>query len=315
MKNYLMLTCACAVTLTIVACSGKTENNAANQPESVAVMSDEQTTAEQPVAATATENPLLAAEVQEMYELSMSDADDEQKQKTMHLVNRIMSMLNATQDQPELEWLWYDAVNVAMQEYATAAGRKADVASVLADINEILAPLSAGAQFEMNQYAYIDSNLKLYETLGAYHALQNSAKDAEMKSLIYAEFVAWCAWRNDLQKKYTEYDLGDDWYSMKPMEISSNYYYLCDQRLKMLQEEQRLWAGKTDYQQRQATVKGSQWNEWLEPLGDFAAEMKESFGNWRDVRVKIQKQLGGEAGKAYDKMTADLHAMALIRED
>lgn len=318
-KKYYCFGCVCAAAILLASCTAKEKTNEdqATADETVEVTVEDHSTTEETLAETPAQdqNPLIDTEVVMIYELTVQDQNDEQKQKAMYLVNRIMSMLNATENNTNKVWLWYDAVNVAMRDYAQETGRSADPESVIRDIDEVMFPLSGGAQFEMNQYAYVDATIQQYIMIGLYHSLVNGTKNNELKTLIREEFDTWCAWSDVLHQKYSEIDLGEEWYSMKPLEISSNFRTLCCVRAELLKEELSVLSGKTDYEQRMSTVTSSAWQKFLSECNQLEPEMKYAFNQWRDRRVKIQKLLGGDAGKAYDRITADIHAILMLPDE
>lgn len=285
--------------------------------------------AEEEVSQVVIKEALLALEPEEYYEQIYEDmVPTPREEKALKLANRVVTMyFSIDHSVPDHVWLWAEAVEQVVRNYAKESRLKYDTARY--DLHEALSYYGYDIQTQssMNTYAYYLTAIQTYEAAVRYQQLIDRIEDTQLKKLIRAEYNAWFVWMDAQYFTNTYYTHGNDHYSMLPLDLWSFHKYHTDNRLAVLNVEEEVLVMGKNYRQRGKTVTGKQWRTWLEEQGyredmspdfnmeeptesDFPALIKDKTEKWIAARQAVAHYLGDKTGKgqSYDNLTADIHA-------
>lgn len=232
--------------------------------------------------------------------------------EALRLLNRILRMDYFSYSTPLDEWTWYQAVNVAIAQYCDQTQQSPSHDRCIEDMVRVVADYEDGPQMMLNQYAGFLAVIAKYRSNEAYDQLFAAVPDSELNNLLFVEQHMWVDLRKYVEEWYVEHKQSYGWYSMLPLEIAGQQQRVNAFRTQCLHSEQMLFLDSAPYKQQYTTVRASVWKQWLSHAGSKQQPIQEAFDAWYEARTKIKSLLNEQDAKAYDCITADLHAFLLL---
>lgn len=277
---------------------------------------------------------LLGLVTQEFYKQIDDDWKlNDRERKALFLANRVITMYRSVDySQADNVWMWAEAADCAVWQYAKENKMKYDTA--VYDLHHALsyAGYSGHTQFCMNQWAWYMIVIYTYDAAMQYKELIGLIEDQKLQKLVREEFNAWFEWADAQFFTNVYFTHGADRYSALPLDYMDFYHCLLNNRLAVLAIEEDILVKNKAYTQKGKTVTSKEWSSWLTKNGyrdgmsadfnlddpydtDFPALNKHHTEKWIAVRQSVSHYLGNEKGKglSYDKLTADIHACVIGR--
>lgn len=250
------------------------------------------------------------------------------QEKALGLANRVVTMyLSIDYSEADNVWMWAEAVEQVVQNYAKENKMKYDTA--VYDLHEALSyyGYDVQSQASMNALAYYLTVIQTYDAAARYMRLIGHIADPKLKTLVRAEYNAWFEWSDAQYFTNTYHTHGADHYSALPLDLWAFHKHHTDNRLVALDIEEDVLVKNKPYQQKGKTMTGKQWRKWLDEQGyregmspdfnmdeptetDFPALIKDKTEKWLAARQAVAQYLDDKKGKgqSYDFLTADIHA-------
>ena len=253
----------------------------------------------------------------------------------MRLANRFMrsSYLVNENGNAKDKLQWVLAVHTMLETFCLKVPSLGED-SALYEIIRVVDKFSSQTQYEMNFQCYISASVEYFRTIEAY-LMWISEISKSLQPLMQEEYEAWHDLNDARFRLWSEVSFGQDWYSMKPMEIEGYYENLATSRRKALEQERLIILYGQPYHQKGKTVTTEEWNRWiakssvpedadmLKELGreerlpsdslvsERVGALKSTFSRWLAARQAIAAALPKESGRYYDNMTADIHCQMI----
>lgn len=256
-----------------------------------------------------------------------SDYEAHRDSCAFELANRFMRMNEVVAEKGDaMDMLqWAVAVNTTIDTFCVNVP-EVPHDSALNEIGRIMDEYTSWSQFEMNAMSDVYATIEYYYVIEAYRQWLNDLPK-NLQALAQAEYEAWYQLNEARFAFWRDVSYAQNWYSMKPMEITHYYSCLAKSRVAELADERDIVLGGKNYQQQGKTVTTKQWEEWLkeksvpedadenpELVPDAAVvekkkeDLRLAFSRWLAARQALVKALPSNQGKSYDNLTADMHS-------